>query len=159
MEELQPGSGGKFIIYDQGYSDAAPAMQAFAKNARRVALGCALVFALASGVFLALASARNRQELGVMRSLGAKKGGLFASFLLRCALPVAVGGLAGGALAFSLFNRAAELLGGGSPVGRPTMAIRLAVLACATFIIVLAALIGAGLSYKNPRELIGSAKE
>ncbi|MGN0800858.1 MAG: ABC transporter permease [Christensenellales bacterium] len=159
MEALEPGSSNHFVIYDQGYSEVAPAMEAFAKNARLVAAGCAAVFALAGGMFLALARAKHRHDLGVMRSLGATKQKAFTAFLVRCAVPVLFGGALGCAAAQLLFGRAAALLGEEGLVAQPVGAMWLIALGCALALTGLAAAVGAGLVKKKPQELMREGKE
>ena len=159
MEALEPGSSNHFVIYDQGYSEVAPAMEAFAKNARLVAAGCAAVFALAGGMFLALARAKHRHDLGVMRSLGATKQKAFSAFLVRCAVPVLFGGALGCAAAQLLFGRAVALLGEEGLVAQPIGAMWLIALGCALALTGLAAAVGAGLVKKKPQELMQEGKE
>ena len=159
MEALEPGSSNHFVIYDQGYSEVAPAMEAFAKNARLVAAGCAAVFALAGGMFLALARAKHRHDLGVMRSLGATKQKAFSAFLVRCAVPVLFGGALGCAAAQLLFGRAVALLGEEGLVAQPVGAMWLIALGCALALTGLAAAVGAGLVKKKPQELMQEGKE
>ena len=159
MEALEPGSSNHFVIYDQGYSEVAPAMEAFAKNARLVAAGCAAVFALAGGMFLALARAKHRHDLGVMRSLGAAKQKAFFAFLVRCTVPVLFGGALGCAAAQLLFGRAAALLGEEGLVAQPVGAMWLIALGCALALTGLAAAVGAGLVQKKPQELMREGKE
>ena len=159
METLEPGSSNNFVIYDQGYSEVAPAMEAFAKNARLVAAGCAAVFALAGGMFLALARAKHRHDLGVMRSLGAAKQKAFTAFLVRCAVPVLFGGALGCAAAQLLFGRAVALLGEEGLVAQPVGAMWLIALGCALALTGLAAAVGAGLVKKKPQELMQEGKE
>ena len=159
MEALEPGSSNNFVIYDQGYSEVAPAMEAFAKNARLVAAGCAAVFALAGGMFLALARAKHRHDLGVMRSLGAAKQKAFFAFLVRCTVPVLFGGVLGCAAAQLLFGRAAALLGEEGLVAQPVGAMWIIALGCALALTGLAAAAGAGLVKKKPQELMREGKE
>ena len=159
MEALEPGSSNNFVIYDQGYSEVAPAMEAFAKNARLVAAGCAAVFALAGGMFLALARAKHRHDLGVMRSLGAAKQKAFFAFLVRCTVPVLFGGVLGCAAAQLLFGRAAALLGEEGLVAQPVGAMWIIALGCALALTGLAAAVGAGLVQKKPQELMREGKE
>ena len=159
MEALEPGSSNHFVIYDQGYSEVAPAMEAFAKNARLVAAGCAAVFALAGGMFLALARAKHRHDLGVMRSLGATKQKAFSAFLVRCAVPVLFGGVLGCAAAQLFFGRAVALLGEEGLVAQPVGAMWLIALGCALALTGLAAAVGAGLVKKKPQELMREGKE
>lgn len=154
MEAQKPGSSEKFVVYDQGYSEVLPTMEAFAENARLVAAGCAAVFALAAGVFLALAAARNRHDLGVMRSLGVQKRAACGAFVLRCAAPALLGSVLGCCAGQLLFARAVSLLGAEGLAVRP-VGVQWAVAGgCAALVLLAAVATGAALMKKKPRELM-----
>lgn len=154
MEAQKPGSSEKFVVYDQGYSEVLPTMEAFAENARLVAAGCAAVFALAAGVFLALAAARNRHDLGVMRSLGVQKRAACGAFVLRCAAPALLGSVLGCCAGQLLFARAVSLLGAEGLAVRP-VGVQWAVAGgCAALVLLAAVATGAALMKKKPQELM-----
>lgn len=154
MEELEPGSSEYFVIYDQGYSEVAPTIEAFAKNARYVAMGCAAVFVLAAGVFLAFAAAKNRHDLGVMRSLGATKARTERAFLLRCGMPAVAGGVLGALAGQVLFGRAVAVLGAEELISRPAGTLWVIAAGCTAAVICLTALAGAVLVNKKPQALM-----
>ena len=154
MEELEPGSSEYFVIYDQGYSEVAPTIEAFTKNARFVAMGCAAVFVLAAGVFLAFAAAKNRHDLGVMRSLGATKARTEGAFLLRCGMPAVAGGVLGALAGQVLFGRAVAVLGAEELISRPAGTLWIIAAGCTAAVICLTALAGAVLVNKKPQALM-----
>ncbi len=154
MEELEPGSSEYFVIYDQGYSEVAPTIEAFTKNARYVAMGCAAVFMLAAGVFLAFAAAKNRHDLGVMRSLGATKVRTEGAFLLRCGMPAVAGGVLGALAGQVLFGRAVAVLGAEELISRPAGTLWVIAAGCTAAVICLTALAGAVLVNKKPQALM-----
>ena len=154
MEELEPGSSEYFVIYDQGYSEVAPTIEAFTKNARFVAMGCAAVFVLAAGVFLAFAAAKNRHDLGVMRSLGATKARTEGAFLLRCGMPAVAGGVLGALAGQALFGRAVAVLGAEELISRPAGTLWIIAAGCTAAVICLTALAGAVLVNKKPQALM-----
>ena len=154
MEELEPGSSEYFVIYDQGYSEVAPTIEAFTKNARYVAMGCAAVFVLAAGVFLAFAAAKNRHDLGVMRSLGATKARTERAFLLRCGMPAVAGGVLGALAGQALFGRAVAVLGAEELISRPAGTLWIIAAGCTAAVICLTALAGAVLVNKKPQALM-----
>ena len=154
MEELEPGSSEYFVIYDQGYSEVAPTIEAFTKNARYVAMGCAAVFMLAAGVFLAFAAAKNRHDLGVMRSLGATKARTEGAFLLRCGMPTVAGGVLGALAGQVLFGRAVAVLGAEELISRPAGTLWVIAAGCTAAVICFAALAGAMLVNRKPQALM-----
>ena len=135
-----------------------PTMEAFAENARLIAAGCAAVFALAAGVFLALAAARNRHDLGVMRSLGVQKRAACGAFVLRCAVPALLGSALGCCAGQLLFARAVSLLGAEGLAVRP-VGVQWAIAGgCAALVLLAATATGAALMKKKPQELMREGK-
>lgn len=93
-------SGMRFLTFDQGYEAAREgieAVQAFARGLLRLAVGLAAVLLL---LYLVLYQAAERKTIGIMRSLGARRGTarryLFASGLILALLGVVIGTLLGG---------------------------------------------------------------
>lgn len=93
---------GRFVTFDQGYEEASEAVAALERSALRLFLGAALVWALVAALFLMLYQAREKRNIGIMRSLGASparcRGYLFGSAAALVAVASLLGAAAAGAL-------------------------------------------------------------
>lgn len=93
---------GRFITFDQGYEAASAAVADLERSALRLFLSAALVWALVAALFLMLYQAREKRNIGIMRSLGASparcRGYLFGSAAALVAVASLLGAAAAGAL-------------------------------------------------------------
>ena len=173
----------RFVTFSQGYAQAAAAVSALRLSAWKLFGGAALVWVLVAVLFLTLYQAREKRNIGIMRSLGAPKAAcrraLFGSAAALAALAAVLGAVAGWALsgavskqvlsgalasdASSAYGTASaaglDLLTSSLPAAAPNFAVCLLVAAASTALLCLALYLQANqISRIPPRRLLGSSE-
>lgn len=105
MKAIQdtPYAQREFLVFDQGYEAAKENIQAIVKSAEKLFISAAAGWLLLLAVYILLYQSRQRRNLGIMRSVGAKPGQarryLFASGAAPAAVGITVGTLLSGTVA------------------------------------------------------------
>ena len=173
----------RFVTFSQGYAQAAAAVSALRLSAWKLFGGAALVWVLVAVLFLTLYQAREKRNIGIMRSLGAPRAAcrraLFGSAAALAALAAVLGAVAGWALsgavskqvlsgalasdASSAYGTASDagmdMLTSSLPAAAPNFAVCLLVAAASTALLCLALCLQANqISRIPPRRLLGSGE-
>lgn len=105
MKAIQdtPYAQREFLVFDQGYEAAKENIQAIVKSAEKLFMSAAAGWLLLLAVYILLYQSRQRRNLGIMRSVGAKPSQarryLFASGAAPAAVGITVGTLLSGTVA------------------------------------------------------------
>lgn len=105
MEAIKdtPYAEREFLVFDQGYEAAQENIQAIVKSSEKLFMAAAAGWLLLLAVYILLYQSRQKRNLGIMRSVGAKPGQarryLFASGAVPAAVGITVGTLLSGTVA------------------------------------------------------------
>lgn len=108
MEEKE--MGGVYLFFDQGYTEAADAVQTLAKNAQRIMITGVAMFILSSLIFLLLYIRRSEPVIQTMRLIGVSSENTWKECLTMLLFQEIIAVIFGNALAISLYDYITQMV-------------------------------------------------